>query len=137
MRRPENAANASVTYRWSSKWSANAGSRYAGPSYDDADTGAEVKLGGYVLFDLRTSYELRDRLELYARVENVAGRHYETAYEYGTLGRVAYAGLRATFEGSRVATPERTASPHVYVFFLYRYGIVPPKRAPHRCCGAN
>ncbi len=97
MRRPENAANASVTYRWSSKWSANAALRYAGPSYDDADTGAEVKLGGYVLFDLRTSYELRDRLELYARVENVAGRHYETAYEYGTLGRVAYAGLRATF----------------------------------------
>ncbi len=98
LRRPEDAANASMTYRWSSKWSANAASRYAGPSFDDnSSTGAEVKLGGYVLFDLRTSYQLRDRIELYARVENAAGRHYETAYQYGTLGRVAYAGLRASF----------------------------------------
>ncbi len=97
LRRPEDAANASVTYRWSSKWSANLASRYAGPSYDDANTGGEVKLGGYVLLDLRTSYKLRDRLELYARVENATGRRYETAYQYGTLGRVAYAGLRATF----------------------------------------
>ncbi len=98
LRRPENAANASVTYRLSSKWSVNAAVRYAGPSFDDdPNTGAEVRLGGYVLFDLRSSYKLRDRLEMYARVENAGGRHYETAYEYGTLGRVAYAGLRATF----------------------------------------
>jgi vitamin B12 transporter len=98
LRRPEDAANASATYRLSSKWSVNAALRYAGPSFDDdPNTGAEVRLGGYVLLDLRTSYKLRDRLELYARVENAGGRHYETAYEYGTLGRVAYAGLRATF----------------------------------------
>jgi len=98
LRRPEDAANASATYRLSSKWSVNAAVRYAGPSFDDdPNTGAEVRLGGYVLFDLRSSYKLRDRLEMYARVENAGGRHYETAYEYGTLGRVAYAGLRATF----------------------------------------
>jgi vitamin B12 transporter len=69
--------------------------RYAGPSYDDAAN--DIKLGGYVLVDLRVSYALRDRLEVYARVENIADKHYETAYQYGTLGRVAYAGLRATF----------------------------------------
>ena len=40
---------------------------------------------------------LRDRLEIYARVENATGKYYETVYKYGTLGRVAYAGLRATF----------------------------------------
>ena len=97
LRRPEDAANASVTYRWSSQWSTSAVARYAGPSFDEADTGGEVKLGGYVLLDLRTSYKLRERLELYARVENTTGKHYETAHEYGTLGRVAYAGVRANF----------------------------------------
>ena len=69
--------------------------RYAGRSYDDAAN--RIALGGYVLVDLRMSYALKDRLELYARVENAAGKHYETAFQYGTYGRVGYAGLRATF----------------------------------------
>jgi vitamin B12 transporter len=94
-RRPKDAANASATYRWPSQLSTTVATRYAGPSYDDAAN--DIKLGGYVLVDLRVSYALRDRLEVYARVENIADKHYETAYQYGTLGRVAYAGLRATF----------------------------------------
>jgi len=95
-RRPRNAANASATYRWQMPLTANVAVRYAGPSLDSGAVGAEeVTLGGYVLVDLRLSYALYDRLELYARVENATGKHYETAYEYGTLGRVAYAGFRA------------------------------------------
>jgi vitamin B12 transporter len=54
-------------------------------------------LGGYVLVDLRAAYQVLDRLEVYARVENLTGKHYETEYQYGTLGRVAYAGVRASF----------------------------------------
>lgn len=94
-RRPRSAANASATYRWPSQLSAGVAARYAGRSYDDAAN--RIALGGYVLVDLRMSYALKDRLELYARVENAAGKHYETAFQYGTYGRVGYAGLRATF----------------------------------------
>ncbi len=94
-RRPRSAANASVTYNWSSHLSAGAAARYAGRSYDDAAN--QIALGGYVLVDLRMSYALTDRLELYGRVENATGKHYETAYQYGTYGRVGYAGLRAAF----------------------------------------
>jgi vitamin B12 transporter len=96
IRRPQNAANASLTYRWAAL-TANVASRYAGPSYDTGPTGSEVKLGGYVLIDVRLSYALRERLELYGRVENVTDRAYETVYQYGSLGRVAYAGVRASF----------------------------------------
>jgi len=96
LRRPKNAANASATYRWSSPLTANVAVRYSGPSFDNNGSGL-VELGGYLLVDLRLSYALRDRLELYARVENATGKHYETEYQYGTLGRVGYAGLRATF----------------------------------------
>ncbi len=94
-RRPENTANLSTTYLWTASLNTNLTLRYAGPSYDDAAN--QTKLGGYVLTDVRAAYKLLDRLEVYARIENVADKHYETAYRYGELGRVAYAGLRATF----------------------------------------
>jgi vitamin B12 transporter len=100
LRRPKNTANASVTYRWNVPLTTSVAVRYAGPSFDDNESGVGsglVQLGGYVLVDLRMSYKLRDRLELYTRVENLTGKHYETIYEYGTYGRVAYAGVRATF----------------------------------------
>jgi vitamin B12 transporter len=96
LRRPKNAANASVSYHWALPLTTSIAARYAGPSFDQGPKG-EVQLGGYVLLDVRAAYALRDRLELYARVENLADKHYETIYQYGTLGRVAYAGMRATF----------------------------------------
>ncbi len=94
-RRPENTANLSATYLWTASVNTNVTLRYAGPSYDDSAN--QTKLGGYVLTDVRASYKVVDRLEAYARIENVTDKHYETAYRYGELGRVAYVGLRATF----------------------------------------
>ena len=93
--RPKNSANASASYRGPGQLTTSVVLRYAGPSFDEAEN--QIALGGYVLVDLKLSYALRERLELYARVENATGKHYETVYEYGTLGRVAYAGVRATF----------------------------------------
>ncbi len=94
-RRPKEMANASAAYRWTLPITTSVTVRYAGPSYDDSAN--QIKLGGYVLVDLRASYAVLERLEVYARVENITDKHYETEYQYGTLGRVAYAGVRATF----------------------------------------
>ncbi len=94
-RRPKDMANLSATYRWSAPLTTSLSARYSGPSYDDAAN--QIKLGGYVLLDARVAYQVLERLEVYARVENLTGKHYETEYRYGTLGRVAYAGVRATF----------------------------------------
>jgi vitamin B12 transporter len=94
-RRPKDMANVSAAYRWAAPLTTSVAVRYAGPSYDD--TANQIKLGGYVLVDLRAAYQVLDRLEVYARVENLTGKHYETEYQYGTLGRVAYAGVRASF----------------------------------------
>jgi len=93
--RPKNTANASLTYGSPARLSATVAMRYAGRSFDNAIT--PTWLGGYVLLDLRVDYPIRDRLEIYGRVENVTNKHYETTYEYGTLGRVGYVGIRATF----------------------------------------
>ncbi len=94
-RRPKEMANASAAYRWTLPLTGSVAVRYAGPSYDDSAD--RIKLGGYVLVDLRAAYAVLDRLEVYSRVENLTGKHYETEYRYGTLGRVAYAGVRARF----------------------------------------
>jgi vitamin B12 transporter len=56
-----------------------------------------VRLGGYTLLDLRASYSVTDKLELYARVDNATNKWYETIYQYGTWGRTAFIGLRAKF----------------------------------------
>ncbi len=94
-RRPKNAANVLATYRWPPRLSTTIGARYGGRSFDD--TANTVALGGYVLLDLKVSYAIMDRLEVYGRVDNATDKHYETAYRYGTYGRVAFAGLRANF----------------------------------------
>ena len=75
--------------------STSVGARYASRTFDDAAN--TIALGGYVLVDLRISYALGDRFELYGRIDNATGKHYETAYLYGTYGRVGFAGVRATF----------------------------------------
>lgn len=94
-RRPENAANASVTYLWPFGLSTTVAVRYAGHSFDDpANT---VKLGAYTLVDLRASYQLTDRVEVYGRIEDLLDRHYETAYGYGQLGFGAFAGFRVRY----------------------------------------
>jgi vitamin B12 transporter len=94
-RRPADAANVAANYAWPFRLSTSLALRYSGPSFDDAAN--QIRLGGYVLLDVRTAYSLSDHVELYARVENLTDRHYEVAYQYGTLGRSAYAGARATF----------------------------------------
>jgi vitamin B12 transporter len=94
-RRPKDAGSASVTYRWPSRLSMSLAVRYAGRSYDDSAN--QIELGGYALVDLRASYPIRNGLEMYSRIENATGKHYETAYQYGTLGRAAYVGIRHTF----------------------------------------
>jgi vitamin B12 transporter len=94
-RRPADAGNTTVTYVWPVRLSTAFALRYSGPSFDDAAN--QIRLGGYVLLDFRASYPVSNHFEVFARVENLTDRHYEVAYQYGTLGRSAYAGARATF----------------------------------------
>ncbi len=78
-RRPKNTANVSASYLWPIKLRTIAAVRYAGQSFDDdADS---VLLKSYTLLDIRASYPLRENLELYARVENLTDKHYETTYQ--------------------------------------------------------
>ena len=92
---PKDTANAAVSYIWPIKLTTALAVRYAGKSFDDiANT---MPLRAYTLVDLRAVYPLTSHLEVYGRIENLADAHYETTFQYGNLGRAAYAGLRVTF----------------------------------------
>jgi len=94
-RRPKSIANLSLSHRWHSRWSSTLAVRYSGPSFDDAAN--SLRLSGYTVVDVRANYAISDRLEAYARIENLGGAHYETAYQYGTPGRAGYLGFRLTY----------------------------------------
>jgi vitamin B12 transporter len=94
-RRPKNVANASASYLWQGGLTTSVSIHYAGASFDNAAN--TVRLKSYTLVDLRAAYPLYKGLELYGRIENLFDQHYETAYQYGTLGRGGYIGVRARF----------------------------------------
>jgi vitamin B12 transporter len=87
-----------LSYTWPHSVKTTVEARYGGPSLDQyfGPVSVEnVRLGGYTLLNLRISYPVTDKLELYARVDNATNKWYETVYQYGTWGRTAFAGLRA------------------------------------------
>ncbi|WP_304190726.1 TonB-dependent siderophore receptor [Phenylobacterium aquaticum] len=94
-RRPEHQANLQAAYVWGNKLSTSFAVRYAGDSFDNAAN--SFVLRAYTLVDLRASYPLNDRLEVYGRVENALDEAYQTTRNYGSVGRAAYVGLRASF----------------------------------------
>jgi vitamin B12 transporter len=96
--RPEDAANLSLDYTWPHSIKTTIAARYGGPSLDqnfNVFPTATVRLGGYTLLNLRVSYAVTEKLELYARIDNLTDKWYETIYQYGTWGRTAFAGVRA------------------------------------------
>lgn len=99
-RRPEHVVSMRMDYRWPFGLSTGATVTHAGSS-EDIDFGVfpeeTVKLGGYVLVDLRTSYRLTDNLELYGRLENLFDERYETALNFGSPGRAGYIGVRLSY----------------------------------------
>jgi vitamin B12 transporter len=92
-RRPRREANASLSYRWPLDISTGVSVRRAGHSFDDPAN--MIRLAGYTLVDLRAEVPLDTRFALFARAENLANKHYETAYRFNTLGRSIYGGLKA------------------------------------------
>jgi len=94
-RRPADSASLSADYRSSIGLSGGITATLVGDSFDDAAN--RTRLDDYLLIDIRAAYALTDRIELYGRIENLAGDRYETIFGYGTYPRSAYAGVRARF----------------------------------------
>ncbi|MEE9434649.1 MAG: TonB-dependent receptor [Sphingorhabdus sp.] len=69
--------------------------RLVGDSFDNAaNTRA---LDGYVLVTLRAALPIADAFEIYGRIENLLNADYQTVANFGTAGRSAFVGVRASF----------------------------------------
>ena len=68
---------------------------YEGSRFDD---GANlVPLQSNTTLNLFCSYAVTDKLEVYARVENLRDETNEPIAGYGRIGRALYGGVRAAF----------------------------------------
>jgi vitamin B12 transporter len=94
-RRPNETANALISYEWPLGLTTAVAVQHAGRSYDNAAN--TFVLDGYTLVDFRASYAVSKSLEVFGRIENAFDEDYETIRRYGTLGRTFYGGLRQSF----------------------------------------
>lgn len=84
--------NAEASYTAGFGLTLSASASVVGGSFNDAAN--SQRLSGYVLVDLRVSYPLNERAEIYARMENLFDERYQTILDYGSLPRLVSAGVR-------------------------------------------
>ena len=95
LRRPHHVVNGSATYSWPFGLSTTIAATHVSHAFEDnANT---IRLDSYTLVDLRAEQPIGHGLSLFGRVENLFDKKYETAYQFGTLGRSFYGGIRAKF----------------------------------------
>ena len=95
VRRPKQMGNLHLNYTWPNDLVTTASVRYVGEVFTNASNTA--RLDSYVVVDLRGSYPVADKIEIFGRVENLFDEDYRTVPNFGTAGRGAFAGVRARF----------------------------------------
>lgn len=94
-RRPDETANAQMSYEWPVGLTTTVAIQHASRAYDTISN--TYVLESYTLVDFRAAYAVSDSLEVFGRIENAFNDEYETVRNYGSLGRTFYAGLRQSF----------------------------------------
>jgi vitamin B12 transporter len=94
-RRPSHSLSINADYRWPNRLQTGVSVLSVGHSFDNASNSR--RLAPYTLVDLRAAMPITRQLELYGRVENLFDKHYQTIFQFGQLGRAAYAGVRLTY----------------------------------------
>jgi vitamin B12 transporter len=94
-RRPGETFNADVSYSWAFGLTTTIAIQHSGRSFDDAANA--IVLDSYTVVDLLASLDIRDQLQLFARLENAFDEDYATTARYGSIGRGAFVGLRQAF----------------------------------------
>ncbi|HZD24625.1 MAG TPA: TonB-dependent receptor [Alphaproteobacteria bacterium] len=104
IRRPKHLASADANYAfelWQRPANLNVGADYNGQRTDTAFDAffntSTVTLDGYTLVRAALSWQLRNGLELFGRVENLLNTRYEDTFTFGAPGRAGYLGMRASF----------------------------------------
>jgi vitamin B12 transporter len=108
VRRPKHIASLNAHYRFrimGRPATANIGLRYNGDQTDTVFNSffpVEIetkRLEGYTLVNAGLTWQVADRLEIFARGENLLDEHYQEVYGYGAPGLGVFAGLKLSLGG--------------------------------------
>lgn len=99
VRRPENQVGLTASYRFLEKWQVGMDARWvderaASPYAMDKDGNPVGTLDDYTVVNLSGSCDISDRVQIFARVDNLFDEYYEEAFSYATPGLSGYIGLK-------------------------------------------
>ncbi|MGQ9445925.1 TonB-dependent receptor plug domain-containing protein [[Pasteurella] aerogenes] len=99
-RRPKHMANAGVNYQITEKLGSDINISYVGKRLDTywgEYPQKRVEMPSYTLVNLGINYQLTQQVSVYANLNNLFDKKYESAIEYGQDGRNVYVGLKGSF----------------------------------------
>ncbi len=94
-RRPRKRAGGTVSVLPMRAMRVDVDLRYVGKRFNDA--GNETPLEDYTVVNLAANYDMTEKTQLFARVENLFNREYEEAAGYETADFSLFGGFRMTF----------------------------------------
>ena len=103
LRRPKHKASLNAAWHISERAVLSGTLLYVGPWVDvnRAGTVSGLTANGYTIVNLEGSYDLRDGLTAYARIDNLLDRHYQDPLGFQRPGFGFFAGVRIAFDMAR------------------------------------
>ncbi len=92
IRVPKQSGDLSLAFNPEGRFAGTLSMRYNGEEQDPNGT-----VGSWTRVDVSGRYSLKEKLELYARIENLLDRQYQQVIGYGTPGLSGYVGARLSF----------------------------------------
>ncbi len=95
-RRPKEDAKFALDYYGIHKWHLGLNGEYVGTRYN-SDNRAGAQTGCYSLFGAVVNYDLSNSIQLYAKIDNITNKYYQSVDGYATSPQSWYLGLKASF----------------------------------------
>lgn len=96
LRRPKNKSSVTLVYQPTARFRSQVQWRMYSSRFDNDFNQyppGRVALGGYGILDIASSYQLSERFQLFARIDNLFDKEYQEVLGYGTMGAAAYGGF--------------------------------------------
>jgi vitamin B12 transporter len=97
LRRPKHKANLTLNWQLFKKVNANLNIIHVGKRIDVFPYPTRTEADAFTLFNLAMSYQVTKNIEIFGRINNLFDTEYEMVLGYGTAGRNAYIGIKATY----------------------------------------
>jgi len=97
LRRPKHKANLAANFRFLKKGNLHLDFIYVGERDDVFPYPTRTVADPYSLFNLATDFRVFRNIEIFGRIDNLLDKDYEEVLGYGTPGRSAYIGIKASY----------------------------------------